>query len=43
MLQDGLEGLMLMSIERKTLMRLDKEKLIDWLGKSLKELSKALL
>ena len=33
---------MLISIERKTLIRLDKEKLIDLLGKSLKELSKAL-
>ena len=43
MLQDRLEGLMLMSIERRILMRLDKEKLVDLLGKSSKELSKTLL
>ena len=33
-LQDRLEGLMLMSIERRILMRLDKEKLVELLGKS---------
>ena len=42
-LQDRLEGLMLMSIERRILMRLDKEKLVELLGKSSKELSKTLL
>ena len=36
-LQDRLEGLMLMSTERRILMRLDKEKLIDLLRKSSKE------
>ena len=43
MLHDRFEGLMMMSIERGILMRLDKKKLIDLFGKSSKELSKALL
>ena len=43
MLQERLEGLMLMSIERKILLKLNRQKLIDLLGKSSKELAKALL
>ena len=43
MLQERLEGLLLMSIERKILMNLDRDRLIDLLGKSSKELGKALL
>ena len=43
MLQERLEGLLLMSIERKCLMNLDRERLIDLLGKTSKELGKALL
>ena len=41
--QDRLEGLLRMSIERKILMSLDRNSLIDLLGKSSKELGKALL
>ena len=43
MLQERLEGLMLMSIERNILLKLDIEKLIDLLGKSSKVLANALL
>ena len=43
MLQERLEGLMLMSIERKILLGLDVDNIIDLLGKSSSELRKALL
>lgn len=43
MLQDRLEGLMLMSTERKILLGLDMENIIDLVGRSSSELRKALL
>ena len=43
MVQDRLEGLMLMSIERNILLNLDREKLINLLGESSSELRKLLL
>ncbi|XP_066925478.1 zinc finger MYM-type protein 1-like [Clytia hemisphaerica] len=43
MLQERLEGLMLMSTERKILIELDRDNIIDLLGKSSPELSKALI
>ena len=43
MLQDRLESLLLMSIERKILMNLNREHIIDLLGESSKELERALL
>ena len=43
MVQNRLEGLMLMSIERNILLNLDREKLINLLGESSSELRKLLL
>ena len=43
MCQERLEGLLIMSIERRELLRVDKDNLIDILGKSSKELENALL
>ena len=40
--QERLEGLLLMSIERKILLKIDKEKIIDKLAKTSKELERAL-
>lgn len=43
MLQDRLEGLLLMSIERKILSEIDVDKIMDIVGQSSSELKKALL
>ena len=43
MSQDRLEGLLLMSIERKILLKLNRDKIIETLAKTSKELEKALI
>ena len=43
MVQEGLEGHLMMAFERKICLSIDKEDLIDTLGRSSQELSKALL
>ena len=43
MVKERLEGLMLISIERNILLSLDKDKLLDDIGKTSQELQKALV